>query len=174
MTASFRLRTMSCKTGIAVAMAVGTLVAARHAVAQENASVLVDVGECVEISSPDERFACYERRVEAARLRDAGFTEAHAERRQVATSPTADLKPQTAPKESEIVEMFGTIAAIREPVPNSYVIALDNGEVWRQTTAKRYPMQPGQKVTIRSTSWGDSFRLSAEDSKGFIQVRRVQ
>lgn len=71
-------------------------------------------------------------------------------------------------------ELFATVASVRETVPNSYVITLDNGQVWRQMRPRFYPLQPGNRVRIYSTNWGSSYRMSAEELKGFIQVERIR
>jgi hypothetical protein len=184
MTTGFRGPGQFRLMGAAVAVAIGAVIAARTAAAQAPQAFTVDVGECVEIAAPDERFACYERRVAAARN-----VQAQSEATLNGTPALAppELQPTTtAPRGSsfdrrtvagdaqESRDFIGIVASLRETVPDSYLITLDNGQVWRQTTAKRYPLQPGQQVRIYPTTWGDSFRLATADSKGFIQVRRVQ
>jgi hypothetical protein len=73
-------------------------------------------------------------------------------------------------------DIFGTVAALRETVPKRYMITLEDGQVWRQTYPERYPLRVGQRVTLRPTRWGDSWRLSAEglEGYGYIQVERVR
>jgi hypothetical protein len=71
-------------------------------------------------------------------------------------------------------EFFGTIASLRETVPNRYIITLENGQVWRQMRPTFYPLRPGHRVRIYSTNWGDSFRMSSDELNGFIQVERVR
>ena len=66
------------------------------------------------------------------------------------------------------------VTALRETVPNAYLITLDNGQVWRQNRAQEYPLQPGQRVTLHATRWGHSYRLSVASLNGFIQVERVR
>jgi hypothetical protein len=66
------------------------------------------------------------------------------------------------------------VTAVRETVPNSLVITLDNGQVWRQTYAKFYPVQPGQEVWIRPSRWGGTHWLTVEALRSYIQVERVQ
>ena len=75
-------------------------------------------------------------------------------------------------RQEEAGEITGTIAALKEILPNEYLITLENGQIWRQTGSKRYPLQVGHHVRIYPTHWGNSFRLTAEKSKGFIQVER--
>jgi hypothetical protein len=135
------------------------------------------------LESPEERFACYEAQVDAARAeqRAAPIT---------AQPPRATVEPQSRSEPSEpggrtttstargvesSQEFVGTVTALRETVPNSFVITLDSGQVWRQTHPKSYRLRPGQKVRIyQSKNWGKPFRLEAADLNGFIQVERVQ
>ncbi|HEX6996245.1 MAG TPA: hypothetical protein VF339_19100 [Gammaproteobacteria bacterium] len=71
-------------------------------------------------------------------------------------------------------ELFGTVASVQETVPNSYIVTLENGQVWRQVRPKFYPLRPGHRVRIYPTNWGDSYRMSAEELNGFIQVERIR
>jgi hypothetical protein len=66
------------------------------------------------------------------------------------------------------------IAALRETVPNAFLITLDNGQVWRQTRPDPYlSMKVGQDVQI-SFSRFRSYRLTSPDMRGFVQVERVR
>jgi hypothetical protein len=70
--------------------------------------------------------------------------------------------------------IVATVTALKETVPNAYLITLDNGQVWRQDVPQRYPLEAGQRVTLSRTKWGVAYRLSAEGLHGFIQVERVR
>jgi hypothetical protein len=76
-----------------------------------------------------------------------------------------------APEADEIVSR---VQSLRETVPNSYIITLENGQVWRQMRPQSYPLRPGQDVRIYGTRWGTASRLTADELKSFIQVERVQ
>jgi hypothetical protein len=165
-----------------LAVVIAGLATAHAARAQEAESVTVDVGECTTLQSPEERLACYEAHV-AAELgkRDAATqaagpdTAAAAEppARATSTSSAGAAQPTAAPDE-EPREIVGTVASVRETIPNTYVITLEDGQVWRQTYPEKYPVRAGHRVTIRPTRWGSSFRLSAESVHGSIQVERVR
>jgi hypothetical protein len=75
----------------------------------------------------------------------------------------------TAPQET-----VGTVTALSTVLPNTWLITLDNGQVWRQTFAEQYPLRPGQRVTLRPSRWGAASRLTADGAHGFIQVERVR
>lgn len=81
---------------------------------------------------------------------------------------------QRASTPEEPAQLFATIASLRETVPNSYLITLENGQVWRQMRPQWYPLQAGQRVRIYSTRWGPAYRLASEELNGFIQVERVR
>jgi hypothetical protein len=70
-------------------------------------------------------------------------------------------------------EIQARIAELRETVPNAYLVTLDNGQVWRQTVPKQYPLQAGHPVRIYYSRWR-SYRLTNDTLKGFIQVERVR
>jgi hypothetical protein len=67
-----------------------------------------------------------------------------------------------------------TVTALRELEPNHWLITLDNDQVWRQNRAQRYLLEVGSEVTLRSSTWGPSYRLSDPNLGGFIQVERVR
>ena len=179
------------------------------AVAQED--LTVEVSECVELATPEERLACFEAQVEAARQqRSSSQGRRAAEPRAVppAAAPPRAAPPAAAPQieaarvpernqaaeqrsesgerrnrrddrgprggDSEEAEVVAKISALRETVPNQYVITLDNGQVWRQTRPMAYPLRPGADVRLYSTQWGDSFRLTMPERGGYVQVQRVR
>lgn len=76
-------------------------------------------------------------------------------------------------RDFESEEFEGTVTALRETVPNSFVVTLDNGQIWRQTRSLAYPLRVGHKVLVYSTRWG-GFRLTADELNGFIQVELVE
>jgi hypothetical protein len=148
--------------------------------AQSEASDLtIDIGECVELVSALERYDCYERLAQAALAADDG----------VGNGPGAAARPDPAAatlqarqaqshgpaaQGSEATEVVSAITKLGERRPNEQVITLENGQIWRQTLTKRYPLRIGQEVRIYPTRWGDSYRLSALDRSGFIQVERIE
>ncbi len=83
-------------------------------------------------------------------------------------------RSRVAEQQGEAEELLGTVAALRQTVPNSYIITLENGQVWRQMRPQWYPLQVGHSVRIYPTRWGNSYRMTALELNGFIQVERVQ
>lgn len=55
---------------------------------------------------------------------------------------------------------------------NKLTITLENGQIWRQLDTKRFPLNVGDAVIIRSASFG-SFKLAKESSSRSIRVKRL-
>jgi hypothetical protein len=157
------------------------------ALAQSPESLNVDVGECIALESPEERFACYESSVDSARKESDSVTpppERESRRDPARETRPTDVAGRSAERSrSDIIsseeasrpdEIVGTIETLQARLPNAYMITLDNGQVWRQTNPKFYPLRPGQTVRLRSTAWGTSYRLTTDERGGFIQVERVR
>jgi hypothetical protein len=164
------------RTGAAVAAMAGGLLAMAAAFGQSPGDVTVEVSKCLDLKSPDERLACFEAQVAASgRATGPGPATAAPPSAAVAAQPPPTAGSQgDARHEQPPQEFAGTVTALRETVPNSWVITLDNGQVWRQTVPEFYPLKPGQPVRISSTRWGGAFRLSVEELHGFITVARVR
>jgi len=90
------------------------------------------------------------------------------------TEENYGLPPEKREDERDLVELHSTIRKLKEPVPDRYLITLENGQVWRQMVGERYGLRVGHNVRIYPMHWGKSFRLSAEGLEGFIQVERVR
>ena len=92
----------------------------------------------------------------------------------VAKPATPDAQNAGKSDKSSPADIVATITELHETLPNSFTITLDNGQVWRQSYPEQYFLRPGMQVTLRSSKWGASYRLSAEGLRGFIQVQRVK
>jgi len=143
--------------------------------AAQTDSVIVEVGECVDLPTPEQRLACFESQVEAARTAPPGAAPAAP----AATASTAPadfgLREEESEAERELPpEINAKVVELRETVPNAYLITLDNGQVWRQTQPRYdYFLRPGSDVRIYSSRWR-SFRLTSSKLSGHIQVERVR
>jgi len=78
---------------------------------------------------------------------------------------------ETDDGEKELVDL---VARLDEKVPNQWEITLESGQVWYQINSKRFRLREGMQVRIYPSPFGGSFRLSASNMNGFIQVRRIQ
>lgn len=178
--------------------AAGALVLSRPGLAQETEDLTIPVGECVNLEDSLERFACYERMVEAAReavrrepeLRAVSEPEPRVpaepeplarteSERPAAVEPSEDRfgfpEPARERQRTEAPpEIRSVVAAIEEPLHNRVTVTLENGQVWRQMVSQRYNLRVGHHVRVYGTRWGDAYRLSADELHGFIQVERVR
>lgn len=170
-----------------LALAGSALVGSPAGFAQAAGDLSIQVGECVELRSAAERYACFERQVDEALEEEAGTNDGGApggQGTQGDTPAPASETPNSAtapPGASAVAEederpgqVVSTITALDERLPDQYVITLENGQAWRQMASKRYPLRVGQQVRVYPTHWGNSYRLVAGESKGFIQVERVR
>jgi hypothetical protein len=161
----------------ATVTALATVKGVEPVLAQEDSGpVTVEVSECLELESPEERLACFESRVDTALEEGSAAPPAESS---VTTDPRdADDGPgeksEDAGRPGNRPEIVSTIAGLRETVPNSYIITLDNGQVWRQMRPKTYPLRIGHAVRIYPTNWGEAYRLTVEGVGSFIQVERVR
>jgi hypothetical protein len=154
------------------------------ALGQSAEDLTVDLAECVDLAGAEERFACYEARVNAVIEERDGAAEGAASAAAGADVAGRQIPAPAGPESvdaaaissqevaSESGEIVGTIAALRETAPDTYLITLDNGQIWRQVASKRYRLLTGMDVRIYS-GWGNSLRLTAVGANGFIQVERI-
>ena len=94
-----------------------------------------------------------------------------------AQSASAESASRSTPSQHDAAakpDIVATVTELHETVPNAWLITLDNGQVWRQNVPQRFALKTGQRVTLRGSKWGASYRLSAEALNGFIQVERVR
>lgn len=89
------------------------------------------------------------------------------------TREVAAGRPETDTNETED-EIVATVTSLRELEPNTFMIYLDNDQVWRQNRPKTYPLRVGAEVRLRPTRWGTSYRLTDPNLASFIQVERVR
>jgi hypothetical protein len=177
----------SAAAAVAVpSIVLGSFLIAHAAVGQGGASVVVDVAECVSIVADDERFACYERRVAESTPPTSGAsldppeTGTLEERRSARDAERLQAREERAQRKAtredspgaEETGFTSSITQLRETVPNAWLVALDNGEVWEQTDPKPYRLREGMQVRIYASAWGSSYRLTAPELNGFIRVRQ--
>ena len=94
--------------------------------------------------------------------------------RRAARAAEREAAEQAEAAEAAENQIVATIAALRERGPNSYLITLDNGQMWDQVRPQWYALRPGLEVRLYPTNWGESHRLTSVEHGGFIQVRRVR
>ena len=156
-------------------LVVGSLLS-RTALGQEPGPVTIEVGSCLEIESPEARLACFEAQVDAARQDpkpDPAARSPEPARGATVERDRSRSRRDEREREPAPPDVVAKVTALRETVPNAYLITLDNGQVWRQTQPLWYPLRLGSDVRIYSSRW-DAFRLTNPQLRGFIQVERVR
>jgi hypothetical protein len=194
------------------------LTAAQLAAAQDSPGVTIGVDKCLGLEKRDERLACFDAQVEAAKRAPAPASAAPAAASSAPAPAAASSAPAAASsapaaasgapaaasnppaaasgaaaaaasapaaaapastfgdpvkrRDEDAPDLVAKIADLRETVPNTYLITLDNGQVWRQTQSQAYPLRPGLDVRVRQSKWG--YRLSAPELRGQIPVERVR
>jgi hypothetical protein len=184
-------------TGVAVAVGAGMATPT----AAQGQGLTIEVSQCADLAAPDERLACYDKQVESARRGRGPATPGPTATAAVpdasgARSPSAPVPAATAPavpasaagpapavvaptaaaapSDSVPPDIFAKVAELRETVPNTWLITLDNGQVWRQTTPEHYPLRVGLDVRIYFAQRWRSYRLTNEQLRRYIQVERVR
>ena len=187
-----RITRTNLKFQIAAIAAIAAGAAIGAGAQQPTGPVAVDVSECVKLTTPEERLACFEAQVEDSRKAPAPAATAApaaAATTAAAAASAAPASPVAAGAASAVsVDEFGLdngdlepagqeiqarVTDLRQTVPHAYLITLDNGQVWRQTVPKNYGLREGIPVRIYYSKWR-AYRLTNEQLKSFIQVERVR
>jgi hypothetical protein len=184
-----RIHTVAGAAAVRIAAATAAVLAVSPAFGQEADSVTVDVGQCVDIESAEERFACYEAQVDAATKADEAAGREAPDSAAAGPAPAAqtgsrragEVRPSSeasraaeAGSAAEAGDIFGRIGSLRQTVPDAYLITLEDGHVWRQTYPKRYFLRAGDDVRIYPSTWGTDYRLTVVGRSGYIQVEQVR
>jgi hypothetical protein len=135
------------------------------------AQVSVDVSDCVELTKPEDRLACFEAQVEAAR--DAPPAQRAPGAGGTAAGGSASSGRDAESRSETQEDIVAKVTELRETVPQAYLITLDNGQVWRQTVPEFYPLRQGSDVRIYVSRWR-AYRLTSPVLRGHIQVERVR
>jgi len=171
------------------------LAAVSQLAAAQDSGVTIGVDKCLGLEKRDERLACFDAQVEAAKRAPAPPAAAASAPTAAAASSApaaasgAPAAPASAPaaaapassssfgepskrRDDDAPDLVAKIAELRETVPNTYLITLDNGQVWRQTQSMAYPLRPGLDIRVRQSKFG--YRMSAPELRGQIPVERVR
>jgi hypothetical protein len=177
-------RSTAIQCAIAVILAWSLCV---NAAAQNGDALNVDLAKCVDLDTEQARFECYQERVDAAlEHRDVPAQNSSVEPATAAAASAAAAAPAAAARPDAVIEqtdasggteteeIFATITALQERIPNTWVITLDNGQIWAMNQPRRYPLRVGLDVKLYPTKWGTSYRLTSPEHGSFVQVERVR
>jgi len=163
-------------------------------VAAQPAAERTGIAECAAIESAVARLDCFDALARSARSAGSANEEAAPAREPAVESPNPAsgaaeqssasppaVEPANSPSGRDARaadraerEQIGQVASLREIQQGRVEVTLTNGQVWRQTNSDRYNLLVGHEVRIYSTGFGQYFRLSSTEARGFIQVERVR
>jgi hypothetical protein len=153
-------------------------------------------GDCASIESAADRLACFDaaygRPVEPtaapAPIVDAPAVDARTVDSSTVVGPAATTAAVAAvvvtPSESEFgrpkskAELEGeslnsVIAGVGRDAHDKLILELANGQIWRQTENKHFPIKAGQRIEIRHGAMG-SYKLYVKDQSRWTRVRRYE
>ena len=127
--------------------------------------------QCRQIEEAEDRAACYDKVVdsrypaESNMVPDAQslFGTADAEAKRIVETTLAI---------EQIDQIRATVADVGESPGKKLLVALDNGQVWRQLDNKTLRLRNGEAVIVRKASLG-SYLLEKESGSRSIRVKRV-
>lgn len=155
--------------------------AAAPVLSGESSARLVDsLDGCAEMQDSRQRLACFDR--EFAPYRTPRAVPAPITAPVAATPPTPTfgeekLSPKERPRPAEAEQVLhARIAALRQISPDTVLVTLDNGQVWRhEDTRLGAFLREGDAVTLSKGSLG-SYRLTRDEGaeKAWIRTTRVR
>jgi hypothetical protein len=155
--------------------------ASAQAVAGEAVVPLVGkLDACAELQDSRQRLACFDREFAPYRTRKTAATPVVAPAATAPPTPTfgaEKLSPKERPKPAEAEQVLhARIAALRQINPDTILVTLDNGQVWRhEDTRLGAFLREGDAVTLSKGSLG-SYRLTRDEGadKAWIRATRVR
>ena len=151
-----------------------------------------ELAACRAIEADAERVACYDAiahgQLEQGQVEEEGLPVVPAAAAvEVATSPAVTPSPDEEfgkptnddltrdPEEPESDDgddqLTATVTNVREYKRDRFVVNLDNGQEWRQTSASTLRLDVGDKIVIRKAAFS-SFKMAKEGSSRWMKVRR--
>lgn len=136
--------------------------------------------DCKSLSSADERLACYDDVVAAYSVNSAEPAANPTESAAVNSEALFGMSPVAAQRALEastgreqIDRVEATIVTLTAVAPNKVAVVLDNGQIWRQTTASSLKLTEGDDIVIRRRSLG-SHTLQKVGAARSMKVKRVE
>jgi hypothetical protein len=161
------------------------------AVAQSSGDTAAAIEACARVADQAARLDCFDkltrptsdRSVETASspaapaaVEPQGGAAAPPTAADTAAAPAASVPSRRDARAADKAEreVTSSVTALREIQPGRVEVTLANGQVWRQTYSDSYNLLVGHEVKIYPSGFGQYFRLSSTEVRGFIQVERVK
>ncbi|MGL4612691.1 MAG: hypothetical protein ACRCVV_02055 [Shewanella sp.] len=158
--------------------------------AQANASLEQQLRQCANLTDSSARLSCYDQ-LEASRQQTAALKHAQSaatpEPAQMATGATQAHAQQANPTQAE--DSFGLeakrpegstldtihleVSSLHKDTYGALKITFTNGQVWKQTEGRNYPLKQGERVHIQKAALG-SFLMGSEQRNAKVRVKRLK
>ncbi len=138
---------------------------------------------CREITGIKERVACYDRLVDASRIKPVKetadlpgaedlFGKQESEVLQIVKQSLAAKEGELTQTSLKFVEQIeSAVTEVKRSVGRKLTIALENGQVWQQLDNGPMSLKTGEIITIRAARLG-SFLMRKQSGSGSIRVKR--
>ena len=168
----FSTRTISAVAGLSIALAYSMqLASATEQIVEQKTR------DCAVIESSVERLACFDATygdgTDSAMTAVAPATIEAVPTSTVTVPSEADFGQQKSKTELEGESLDSVITGVDRDAYDKLIFELDNGQVWRQTESKHFPIDPGQATEIRHGAMG-SYKLYVKGESRWTRVRRVK
>jgi hypothetical protein len=149
--------------------------------ANANAGIDQELSACVSITDKLDRLICFDALAQTVKVKGsttlaaAGTTTVAAQSAAVTQSSNVEdefgnLKKADADKVDKI---YLNIASVTKDPYGGLKISFTNGQIWKQTDARRYKLKADQTVFIQKAALG-SFILGVDDRNSTIRVKRLK
>ena len=136
----------------------------------EDAALQTSLAQCARLRNNAERLACYDSLATGESQRQAVSDE---EMFGMRSELSRKVVPNSsAPERKETASITAHVQALERAADGRLVIALDNGQRWRQESSTELLLEIGDAVTIERGAMS-SFRLISA-KKRFARVKRVE
>lgn len=169
--------------------------------AQANASLEQQLRQCANLTDSSARLGCYDQlqaslqqaatlkhAQSAAILEPAQMAQAHVQPPQAQLSSRTQADTQQAnptqaedrfgmeakrPEDSTLDTIHLEVSSIHKDTYGALKITFTNGQVWKQTEGRNYPLKQGERVYIQKAALG-SFLMGTEQRNAKVRVKRLK
>jgi hypothetical protein len=142
-----------------------------------------ELAACRAVEADAERVACYDAidHGQVEEEKEISPVVPAAAAAEVATSPDEEFgkttnddltrDPEEPNSDDDDDQLTATVTGVREYKRDRFMVTLDNGQEWRQSSASTLRLDVGDKIVIRKAAFG-SFKMAKEGSSRWMKVRR--
>ncbi|NVK24115.1 MAG: hypothetical protein HWE10_04240 [Gammaproteobacteria bacterium] len=127
--------------------------------------------QCRNIQNDNDRLACYDK-IPLTTVA-TNLPEKSADKKTNQPISASDKFGLKQPVEEQLESIFAKVTKLKKVGYGSFIIHMDNEQIWRQIDSARFRLKVGDEVEIKSASLG-SFLLKKAGSNKTIRVKRLQ